>query len=148
MVEIPAGHKGVLFRNLGEGTVLDRARGGGGSAAVAVEYDECVRHRVIGGEDTIDALTSDGLRVNAELWYRYRPLTDSLGALYKLVDAHSSMSAMLTSWQWGAVPADGCVLPCTDDRPDRAQYSARQLYNFCTWNAKPWNPVPWGSFED
>lgn len=43
VVEIPAGHKGVLFRNLGEGTVLDRAWGGEGSAAVAVEYDECVR---------------------------------------------------------------------------------------------------------
>ena len=94
-------------------------------------------NRVIDGEDTIDALTSDGLRVNAEPWYRYRPLTDSLGALYKLVDAHSSTSAMLTSWQWGAVPADGCALPCTDDRPDRAQHPALQLCNFCTWNAKP-----------
>ena len=43
MAEIPAEHKGVLFRNLGEGTVLDRAWGGEGSAAVAVEYDKCVR---------------------------------------------------------------------------------------------------------
>jgi regulator of protease activity HflC (stomatin/prohibitin superfamily) len=85
VVQIPAGHKGVLFRNLGEGTVLDRTWGEG--VVLILPWNEMTVYdnRVLSGQDTIDALTSDGLRVNAELSYRYRPLADSLGALHQLV---------------------------------------------------------------
>jgi len=85
VVEIPAGHKGVLFRNLGEGTVLDRTWGEGVVLLWPWNTMSVYDNRVIDGEDTIDALTSDGLRVNAELSYRYRPLADSLGALHQQV---------------------------------------------------------------
>ncbi len=82
-IKIPAGHKGVMFRTFFGGTVVDEHCDEG--LAFVFPWDELYIYdvRVIGRQDTIDALTEDGLHVNAEISYRYRPEADSLGLIHK-----------------------------------------------------------------
>lgn len=82
-VTIPAGHKGVLFRTIAGGTVTDKYFDEG--LIFIFPWDEIYVYdtRVISGQDSIDALTEDGLRVRAEISYRYRPEIDSLGKMHK-----------------------------------------------------------------
>lgn len=82
-VNIPAGHKGVLFRTLAGGTVTDKYFDEG--LAFIFPWDEMYVYdtRVISGQDSIKALTEDGLQVWAEISYRYRPEIDSLGKMHK-----------------------------------------------------------------
>ena len=82
-INIPAGHKGVLFRTLAGGTVTDKYFDEG--LIFIFPWNEMYVYdtRVISGQDTIDALTEDGLRVRAEISYRYRPNIDSLGNMHK-----------------------------------------------------------------
>ena len=87
MIKVPAGHKGVLFRPFNGGTVVDRCWEEG--IAFILPWDEMTIYdtRVISGQDTIDALTIDGLLVSAQISYRYSPLVDSLGYLHKRLGA-------------------------------------------------------------
>jgi len=82
-INIPAGHKGVLFRPFAGGTVTDRYFDEG--LAFVFPWNEMTVYdtRVLSGQDSIDALTEDGLQVRAEISYRYRPTPDSLGLLHK-----------------------------------------------------------------
>ena len=82
-VSIPAGHKGVLFRPFSGGTVTDKYYGEG--LAFIFPWNEMTVYdtRVLSGQDSIDALTEDGLKVRAEISYRYRPTFDSLGEIHK-----------------------------------------------------------------
>lgn len=82
-VTIPAGHKGVLFRTIAGGTVTDKYFNEG--LVFIFPWNEMYVYdtRVISGQDTIDALTEDGLQVRAEISYRYRPKIDSLGKMHK-----------------------------------------------------------------
>ena len=84
-VTIPAGHKGVLFKTFGGGTVVDDHWDEG--LAFVLPWNEMHLYdtRVISGQDTIVALTEDGLQVSAEISYRYRPEVDSLGLIHKNV---------------------------------------------------------------
>ncbi|MCB0566501.1 MAG: prohibitin family protein [Phaeodactylibacter sp.] len=83
LINIPAGHKGVLFRPLKGGTVTDRYFDEGLVLIFPWNQIYIYDTRVISGQDTIDALTEDGLQVRAEISYRYRPEADSLGKMHK-----------------------------------------------------------------
>lgn len=82
-ITIPSGHKGVLFRRFAGGTVVNRVWDEG--LAIISPWDELYIYdvRVISGQDTILALTKDGISAEAEISYRYRPEADSLGLMHK-----------------------------------------------------------------
>ena len=82
-ITIPAGHQGVMFKTFGGGTVIDQHWEEG--LVFVYPWDELYIYdtRVISGQDTIDALTEDGIQVEAEISYRYRPEIDSLGLMHK-----------------------------------------------------------------
>ncbi len=82
-ITVPAGHKGVLFRTIRGGTVTDKYYDEG--LVLVLPWNEMYIYdtRVISGQDSIDALTEDGLQVKAEISYRYRPNFDSLGMMHK-----------------------------------------------------------------
>ena len=82
-INIPSGHKGVLFRTLAGGTVTGKYFDEG--LVFIFPWNEMYVYdtRVISGQDSIDALTEDGLQVRAEISYRYRPKIDSLGKMHK-----------------------------------------------------------------
>lgn len=82
-IKIPAGHQGVLFRTFGGGTVTGEHWDEG--LVFIFPWDEMYIYdtRVISGQDTIDALTEDGIQIEAEISYRYRPEIDSLGLMHK-----------------------------------------------------------------
>lgn len=81
-VLIPAGHKGVLFRTFG-GTQIGKYYDEG--LQFIFPWDEMYIYdtRIIHGENSIDALTRDGLKVSAQISYRYSPEPDSLGLIHK-----------------------------------------------------------------
>ncbi|MCO6487089.1 MAG: prohibitin family protein [Phaeodactylibacter sp.] len=83
VIFIPAGHKGVLFKPLTVGTVTDKHWDEGISLIFPWNQMFIYDTRIITGQDTISALTEDGLQVQAELSYRYRPEIDSLGLIHK-----------------------------------------------------------------
>lgn len=85
VIYIPAGHKGVLFKPLTVGTVTDRCWDEGISLVFPWNQMYIYDTRIITGQDTISALTEDGLQVQAELSYRYRPEIDSLGLIHKKI---------------------------------------------------------------
>ncbi|MFN0217082.1 MAG: prohibitin family protein [Saprospiraceae bacterium] len=80
---VPAGHKGVKFMSFYGGTVTDKTWDEG--VVFMFPWDELHIYdtRVISRQDTIDALTEDGIHTNAEISYRYRPEVDSLGLMHK-----------------------------------------------------------------
>lgn len=82
-ITIPAGHKGVLFRTIAGGTVTDRYYDEG--LVLVLPWNEMYVYdtRIISAQDSIEALTEDGLQVRAEISYRYRPKIDSLGDMHK-----------------------------------------------------------------
>jgi regulator of protease activity HflC (stomatin/prohibitin superfamily) len=82
-VNIPAGHKGVLFRTLEGGTVTNRYYDEG--LVFVFPWNQMIIYdtRILSGQDTIAALTADGLPVEAEISYRYRPTFDSIGLIHK-----------------------------------------------------------------
>ena len=83
VIYIPAGHKGVLFKPIQGGTVTDKHWNEG--LALIFPWNQMFIYdtRIITRQDTINALTEDGLQVQAELSYRYRPEIDSLGLIHK-----------------------------------------------------------------
>lgn len=83
IVHIPAGHKGVLFKPLTVGTVTDRNWDEGLAFIFPWNTMYIYDTRIIAGQDTISALTEDGLQVEAEISYRFRPESDSLGLIHK-----------------------------------------------------------------
>ena len=84
-VQIPAGHRGVLFRPLNGGTVTDKSFGEGIALIWPWNTMNLYDVRVLAGQDTIAALTEDGLSVSAEISYRYQPQSNSLGIIHKSI---------------------------------------------------------------
>lgn len=82
-ITIPAGHKGVLFRTIAGGTVTDQYFDEG--LTFVFPWNELYVYdtRILANQETVDALTEDGLQVLAEISYRYRPEIDSLGLMHK-----------------------------------------------------------------
>ncbi len=84
-VSIPSGYQGVMFRTFGGGTVTDQHWDEG--LVFVFPWDEIYLYdtRIISGQDTIDALTKDGIVVEVEISYRYVPEADSLGLMHKSI---------------------------------------------------------------
>lgn len=83
-VIVPAGHKGVLFQTLLGGTQLNGKYYDEGFH-ILFPWDEMILYntRVLEHQDTILALTKDGLEVSAEISYRYFPDYTRIGLLHK-----------------------------------------------------------------
>ena len=83
IVIIPSGNRGVLFRTLFEGTVSNKSYGEG--LNIIFPWDKMTVYdiKILAAQDTIHALTQDGLSVNAEISYRYTVKPDSLGWIHK-----------------------------------------------------------------
>lgn len=82
-VVIPAGHKGVLYSTLGGGTQLDEYYDEG--FFLMYPWDEMILYntRIREHQDTIMALTEDGLEVSIEISYRYFPDYTRIGRLHR-----------------------------------------------------------------
>jgi regulator of protease activity HflC (stomatin/prohibitin superfamily) len=80
---VPAGHRGVKFLTFFGGTVTDKSWGEGIVFMFPWDQLHIYDTRVISGQDTIDALTQDGIQTRAEISYRYRPDVDSLGWIHQ-----------------------------------------------------------------
>lgn len=83
VVLIPPGHKGVLFKPLSEGTVLNQVKNEGYNLIFPWDRIFIYDTRIIQHSDTIIGLTLDGLPVKVEISYRYRVEKDSIGFLHK-----------------------------------------------------------------
>lgn len=82
-VTIPAGHKGVLFKPFSGGTVTNMYFDEGTVFVFPWNKMNIYDTQILSGQDSIEALTEDGLQVRAEISYRYRPTADSLGLIHK-----------------------------------------------------------------
>ena len=85
MIDVPAGCRGVLFKTLGEGTVTQKSYGEGLLFIFPWDVVTIYDVKILAGQDTIHALTKDGLSVSAEISYRYRIKADSVGFMHKQV---------------------------------------------------------------
>lgn len=82
-IQIPAGHKGVLYDPLGNGTNTEDFYDEG--LHIIFPWNELIIYntRIQEGEMTTNTLTEDGLEVEVTVSYRFRPEADSLGVLHK-----------------------------------------------------------------
>jgi len=83
-VIIPAGHKGALYSTLGGGTQLNGEYYDEGFHLM-LPWDHMIQYntRIQEHQDTIVALTEDGLEVSAEISYRYFPDYTRIGRLHR-----------------------------------------------------------------
>ncbi len=81
---VPAGHKGALFSPFRGGTQLDGVYYEEGFG-LKLPWDEVILYdtRILEHQDTITALTEDGLEVEAEISYRYFPDYNRIGYLHR-----------------------------------------------------------------
>ena len=85
VIQIPSGCRGVLFRTLGDGTVIDKSYGEGLTLIFPWNKMTIYDIKILAGQDTIHALTQDGLSVHAEISYRYTIKPDSVGLIHKSI---------------------------------------------------------------
>lgn len=83
-VIVPAGHKGVLYSTFRGGTQLNGVYYDEG-LGLKLPWDDVIMYdtRILEHQDTISALTIDGLEVVAEISYRYFPDYYRIGLLHK-----------------------------------------------------------------
>ena len=83
-VVVPAGHKGALYSLFRGGTQLDSIYFEEGFH-IKAPWDEVILYdtRILEHQDTIEALTEDGLKVTAEISYRYFPDYNRIGLLHR-----------------------------------------------------------------
>ena len=83
-VLVPAGHKGALYSTIGGGTQLHGKYFDEG-LHLMYPWDHMVLYntRIREHQDTIMALTEDGLEVNIEISYRYFPDYTRIGRLHR-----------------------------------------------------------------
>ncbi len=82
-IVVEAGHKGVLFDRLDNGTDTKKSYDEGFHIVFPWQVIIPYNTRVQEGDYKMTALTEDGLSVDVEVSYRYRPNIDSLGVLHK-----------------------------------------------------------------
>ena len=82
LVIIEAGHRGAMYRTLGNGTVLDRVWGEG--LHVIPPWDLLISYetRIQESDFEYPTLTRDGLRIKLSISVRYRPRIRELGKLH------------------------------------------------------------------
>ena len=83
-VIIPAGHKGALYQTFWGGTQLHGEYYDEG-LHIMFPWDEMILYntRILEHQDTVLALTEDGLNVSAEISYRYFPDYTRIGRLHR-----------------------------------------------------------------
>jgi len=88
-VLVPAGYKGALFSPFRGGTQLDGVYFEEGfSLKFPWDYVHLYDTRILEHQDTIVALTEDGLEVIAEISYRYFPDYHRIGYLHREIGPH------------------------------------------------------------
>ena len=83
-VIVPAGHKGALYSTFRGGTQLNGVYYDEG-LGLKFPWDDVIMYntRILEHQDTIAALTIDGLEVTAEISYRYFPDYHRIGRLHR-----------------------------------------------------------------
>ena len=84
-VTVPPGHKGVLFKRLGEGEVTDQVYDEGFKIVAPWNTMEMYNVRYVDKEEKMDVLSKNGLSIIIELSYRSHPIADEVGFLHKRV---------------------------------------------------------------
>lgn len=84
-VTVPPGHRGVLFRRLGNGTRVDRTYGEGLQVKLPWDTLTVYETRVQQANITFPALTRDALRIDLSISVRYLPHIPTLGVLHKTI---------------------------------------------------------------
>lgn len=85
VIEIPAGHRGVMFRRFGGGVVLDQVWKAG--VHVIPPWNQLTSYQIRKTQKTmvVPVLTREGLTLNLEISFRYHPRTETLGYLHEFV---------------------------------------------------------------
>lgn len=80
---IDPGHKGVMFKPLGQGVVTDKIYGEG--FHILWPWDDMIKYdiRLNEGSEEMEVLSKNGLNIKVELTYRYQPNSESLGFLHQ-----------------------------------------------------------------
>jgi prohibitin 1 len=83
VITVPAGHRGVLFRTLHGGSVIDRTWDEG--VHVILPWDKLTIYetRVMESDLSFSVLTKDGLALELEAAVRYSPVVAKLGVLHQ-----------------------------------------------------------------
>jgi len=89
-VTIPPGHKGVLFKRLGEGVVTDQVYDEGFQIVAPWNTMEKYDIRYTDKLEEMEVLSKNGLSITIELSYRYNPIADKVGFLHKEVGKNYS----------------------------------------------------------
>jgi len=82
-VTIPPGHKGVLFKRLGDGVVTDRVYDEGFQLVAPWNTMEKYDIRYTDRLEKMEVLSKNGLSINIEMSYRYNPIGEKVGFLHK-----------------------------------------------------------------
>jgi len=84
-VTIEAGHKGVLFQPYGSGTRMDKTYQEGFHVILPWNVLVPYNGRIQVALDTLEAITSDGVKIDINYAVNYRPQIDSVAFLHKNV---------------------------------------------------------------
>lgn len=84
-ITIPPGHKGVLFKRLGQGVVTDKVYDEGFNLVAPWNTLEKYDVRFTDQFEEMDVLSKNGLSIKVELSYRFNPISKSVGFLHKEV---------------------------------------------------------------
>lgn len=85
LIEIPAGHVGVLWQRFFGGTVTDRAYGEGIRAIFPWDHITLYDARLRNSARYYDTISSNGLNMEVDIAVRFRINREAVGALHKLV---------------------------------------------------------------
>jgi len=90
-VTIPPGHKGVMFKRLGEGVVVDKVYDEG--FQIVAPWNTLEKYDIRYTDETanMDVLSKNGLSIKVELSYRFNPIPDKVGFLHKEVGKNYAM---------------------------------------------------------
>ena len=84
-VTVPPGHKGVLFKRLGEGVVTEEVYDEGFKLVAPWNTMEMYNVRYTDKLESMNVLSKNGLSIIIELSYRYNPIADQVGFLHKRI---------------------------------------------------------------
>ncbi len=84
-VTVPPGHKGVLFKRIGEGVVVDKVYDEGFQIVAPWNTMEKYDVRFSDRTEEMDVLSKNGLSIIIDLSWRYNPLHDEVGFLHKKI---------------------------------------------------------------
>jgi len=82
-VTVPPGHKGVMFKRLGDGVVVDKVYNEGFTVVAPWNTLEKYDVRFTDQFEKMDVLSKNGLSIKIEMSYRYNPIPNEVGYLHK-----------------------------------------------------------------